>query len=203
MHSSGRKIAVALVVGLLWAIAAASNGEWPKVKPAFKSFNFTDVEHTDIDLKLYDRSNRAIYAIKCHSGDYDGHHADSNNYSGLIQCYLESLYSKEYFNNLLADSAQQSADWTNRGRFLPNHLLPICRDAPEWGKTRNFRLRGMRVTLSISDIQYAASGASSEAEPVSYTFTVNVESDSSATSAFSEAVKFPEPDWFYKPKACS
>jgi len=53
---------------------------------------------------------------------------------------------------LLSFDEAVDKDWQGRGGFGWSHLVPPCSDYPDWGATREYRFRGMRLTTSISGV---------------------------------------------------
>lgn len=177
----------------------ATASDWPQIKTIQKQVLISEPSSSSagIELEIREKSGRPLYELKCHSGDYVS--ADNLQYSGLIQCYLFSLPSKSE-TNLLADDNIQPADWTNRGRFLLEHILPKCSHYPEWGSVRHFELRGMTLTLSISDITWAEQSGD---DRVVKSYRLNISAEPKpARSPFSKRVEVPRPEWFYKPQLC-
>jgi hypothetical protein len=168
---------------------------WPEIADTSKTVHVSsaDSPQAGLELVVTGVDGKALYSIKCHSGNY----GDDPGYSGLMQCYLISLYSKESVGNLLTETYGQVSDWTNRGRFLDNHLVSPCSEYPEWGRTRHFRLRHMEITLEMSDLQFAEK--SSAVGPIlkSYSLTVSARRSPGATSAIAERTETPQPPWFY------
>jgi hypothetical protein len=52
----------------------------------------------------------------------------------------------------LTDNPFQSRDWESRARFFAYELTGKCGDYPDFGLIRHFRLRGMQLTLSLSNV---------------------------------------------------
>jgi len=191
---------VSLLVLLGLSFAPAEAHTWPKIHEVEKTIHVDNPDSPTVGLELVVKGSdgRDLYRIACHSGNYEPHN-DSEDYSGLIQCYVESTYSKESVSNLLTDTYNQVSDWHNRGRFISQHLESPCSDVPEWGRLRHFRLRGMEITLAISNAKFAPTGASTP-HVASYDFEVIVRPMPGATGAIAEPVKIPQPGWFYAEK---
>ncbi len=184
------------------ALAAASSPvthatQWPKVEEVHKSYIFSNVANAGFDLELRERNGerRAVYMLKCHSGVYE---ADSDfNYSGLIDCRLVSLYSKEAVSSLLSETAKQTSDWHDRGRFLATHLRKGCAAYPDWGQRRTFRLRGMKITIEISNIMPRSLLSEGGDKVQSYSVDIAVRPDPTADTPLTQEPRAPQPPWFY------
>lgn len=184
------------------ALALASvpiySGEpWPVVQDSHKVYSFQDIDSAGFDLPLTDSNGHQVYLLRCHSGLYE---ADRGfDYSGLLECRLVSLYSKETASTLLTETSKQGTDWENRGRFLAAHLRKGCANYPDWGQRRDFRLRGMDIAIALLDITFGASPT--DANKVrSYSVEVTVRSDPTSTTPLAKAPTTPEPSWFYHPE---
>jgi hypothetical protein len=175
------------------------SGPWPEVQEIHKTFYFDDTDKAGFDVTIKDQAGAGVYALKCHSGLYEGD--PDFDYSGLFACRLASLYSKERVSTLLTETTDQPSDWENRGRYLASHLRPGCADYPEWGRTRTFRLRGMKLTLSVRDEKFGKSASESDILQ-SYTVDVTVRRDDTARTPIAQSTKVPEPAWFYSTAPC-
>ena len=181
------------------AANAAPGQNWPEVQPFHKTFHFDDVDKAGFDITLKGSGGEALYSLSCHSGSFD---EDSEfNYSGLLACRLASLYSKEKVSTLLTETPNQSSDWENRGRFLVKHILPGCAEYPEWGRTRNFYLRDMKLTLSIKGEDFIQSSTGEDVLK-SYSIDVTVQRDPLATTPLAHITNVSQPPWFYGVEQC-
>lgn len=131
-----------------------------------------------------------------HNGDY----ADTSeyNFSGDFQCALFALKGRALASwNLLAtsDPVQGGSDWMNRGRMLTWQLYRACGDVPDYGRTRRFRLRHMRLTIQFENIRWSAGRRPLDPGLDGFTVRISVSPDSSArtTSAAPAPLKL-DPD---------
>ena len=186
--TTGVLVTLAFIGAPIYSVA-----QWPKVQPIHEHFEFGDIDKAgfDLDLKSADAGHKPLYVLNCHSGVYE---ADSGfDYSGLFDCRLVSLYSKEMVSSLLTDTPDQIADWHDRGRFLVAHLRKGCATYSDWGQRRGFRLRGMDIVITISGLLKRKNTV------LSYSVDVVVTDDPSATTPLAEKSPTPEPLWFYDP----
>lgn len=185
-------------IGLLVASCASAAANWPKVQPFHEMFHFANVDQASAEITLRSAKGEPLYSLDCHSGSFDSSDFD---YSGLLACRLVSLYSKERVSTLLTETVNQTSDWENRGRFLVKHLLPGCASYPDWGRSRTFYLRGMKLVLSIDKETFNRSSTGKRLLE-SYSFDVIVQPDPSAVSSIARKTNVPEPPWFYGNKPC-
>jgi hypothetical protein len=153
-------------------------------------------------MKIFSATGDTLYILECHQYGYE---RDPNfSYSGAFECRLKSASSSDSYSTLLTDDPHQSRDWESRGRFLVQELVGECARYPEYGLERSFRVRGMLITLRMSDLKwsreshianpaldYRTDGASEYL--TSFNFEVDVKSDPSATSEIAERVQFQHP----------
>jgi hypothetical protein len=177
---------------------AASKGEfdWPVIRAFTKTVLIPKASEASLIAELVDMNGKPVYRLECHTAAYEGD--PGFDYSGDFECRLVSLYSKDAYSTLLTDNPQQSRDWESRGRFLVEELVGKCRSYPEYGATRHFRLRGMKITLSLREIRLSGmsttkSDGGSRPKLVSFRFNVSAQIDRTATSEIAEPVPFLNP----------
>ncbi len=169
---------------------AGNNKELIEIKPWKSVINIADVERVNFKRIIFSKKGNKLYEIQCHQGGYDDDPGYA--YSGLIDCKLKSLKEHDDVDSLFRHTFHQTAHWETRGRFLLGHVNGICGNYPEWGRKRNFRVRGMKITLEIINPLF-----SSEKLINSYQFSIIVNNDRSAKSFISSTPKQKEPTWFY------
>jgi hypothetical protein len=90
------------------------------------------------------------------------------------------------YSTLLTEDAKQSRDWESRGRFFASELRGPCAEIPEFGATRDFRLRGMDIVLQITQPEFTAD------KLVSLKLTVTVLADEAARRSIAAIVPLPK-----------
>jgi hypothetical protein len=126
-----------------------------------------------------------IYKLQCHSAGYTDD--PDFDYSGDFECRLSSIGVHDKYSTLLTENVHQSRDWESRGRFFSTNLRNECANIPEFGAIRNFRFRGMRLTLHIIDPVFTEGGKLSALK-----MTVTIHPDSKARRPIAEIVKIPK-----------
>jgi hypothetical protein len=105
----------------------------------------------------------------------------------------------------LLDLAPDPYSRTSRAEIFPDQLRGACADYPEWGKQRSFRLRGMKLTLSMDEIKFGLVSGGSHSFPshdlLGVNIHVRVTPDASATTPAPEQVKYA--DWSLVPTTCN
>ncbi len=174
---------------LLFAFALAASAHlwaqsYPGVTPLQRTFVVSDVSKTNVSLAIKSTRGVPLYQLQCHSAGY----IDPNFiYSGDFECRLSPTPPSYTYSTLLTEDAHQSADWESRGRFFAADLRGACADIPQFGATRSFKLRGMDLTLAISDWTFTKDGKLG-----SLTLKVTVRSNPSAQRAIAEIVPLPK-----------
>lgn len=194
---------------LLAVFAAAGNAtayadNWPAVKSLYERHTFIapgkDGGDTPFVADVQSAAGAPLYRLECHNPNYRGDPAAS--YTGYFQCRLQVLKDgKRVGANLLATDTpdEQGQEWHNRGRLRLVQLLGQCIAFPEYSMTRHFRLRGLLLTLQLSDVEWSPR-RDAQGYPLVDQFTViaQVDPDETAQSATAEpALGNPPPPFCY------
>jgi hypothetical protein len=136
-----------------------------------------------------------VYKLECHTGEYDNE--SEMNFSGDYQCALFGVQGTKLKTGdlLAADSKDElSTDWWNRGRVRGVQLRGECLRYPEYSTDRQFKLRGMLVTLRLADIRWSSRN-DKDGNPLlmGFTLALKVAPDESARSSRAELVAGPKP----------
>lgn len=158
---------------------------YPAVSPLRRTFDVPDVAKANLMLVIKSRVGKPLYKLQCHSAGYTGDH--DFDYSGDFECRLSSAAQRDEYSTLLTEDAHQSRDWESRGRFFSSDLRGACALIPEFGARRGFRLRGMDLTLEVTDPRFTEGGKISSLE-----LTVTVRSDPQARRPIAEVVPVPK-----------
>lgn len=158
---------------------------YPPVKPLQHTFEVADIGKANVDLIIKSRRDMPLYRLQCHSRGYTGD--PDFDYSGDFECRLSLADGHNVFSTLLTEDPDQSSDWESRGRFFSADLLGSCASIPNFGATRNFKLRGMSLTLQITNALITKNG-----KLESLRLTVDVSNDMNARSPIASAVDLPQ-----------
>lgn len=157
-------LAACFLAAFLLAIAPKptrqSSRPWPVVEPIAvrRHLIFREGKDIPISVKVMNKNGEPEYLIECHTGYYTDNRQGFQ-YSGAFQCAMFSLSDNRVSSgDLLAANSknERSTDWWNRGRLLSWQLSGECLRFPEYSTSRHFKLRGMLVTISFSDPEWAA-----------------------------------------------
>jgi hypothetical protein len=184
------------LVSLLVTSATVSIGaqNWPDVAPTHAEFRFSSGESAALAMELFGRQiSRPLYKLTCHTLSFDD---DKDfDYSGAFECKLLPTEEKTGYSTLLADMVGPTRDWQSRARFLVPELSGASADFPDYGRTRTFLLRGMRITLTMSNV--AVSAGLNPLTLSAFRFTVDVQAEPAAQSPIAAPSSAPLP-----PPAC-
>ena len=189
----------AVVMTLLSLNSPAQPSSWPLIRALRETHTFVNPGQGGTDSPflavIKDTAGVPIYKLECHNGNYE---TDSEmNFSGDFQCALFALNgSKIASGNLLAtnSTSEQSTDWWNRGRMRSAQLRGMCLKYPEYSTDRQFKLRGMLVTLQFADIRWSdLKDQQNNPRLTNFTFTFNVIPDKDARGSVADLAIGPVP----------
>jgi hypothetical protein len=174
-----------LLLVLCIAVTYAEAQSYPTIKPLQSTFDVPDVTKANVSMDIESTENLPAYHLQCHSAGYIGD--PDFDYSGDFECRLSSIGNHDTYSTLLTEDAQQSRDWESRGRFFSADLRGDCALVPEFGANRNFKLRGMSLTLQITDPVFTQGG-----KLRSLKLTVTVRPDPGAQRRIAEIIPLPK-----------
>lgn len=190
--------------GGIIALIALSSGQaqptkWPIVRNLHQTRTFANLAQTNTDTPfvavIRDGGGAAAYKLECHNGNYSD--TSEMNFSGDFQCELFGLNSRgKVTENLFVANTpnERSTDWWNRGRLRSEQLRGTCVHYPEYSTGRHFKLRGMRITLQFTDIEWSTRrDQENNALLDGFKLAVDVVSDPTAQSATAEVPTGPKP----------
>jgi hypothetical protein len=167
---------------------------------AAQRLGFADVR-IDFNLPLRDLAGDIRYRLICRGGDrrrLDRLHARLGmmSYVGDFTCILNPG-GREGDASLLSEDG--SSAHHSRGAFYQRELVGACAAYPEYGRIRNFRLRGFALTLAMTDVEMQSPGrvrAGDEGtmRPIrAATFTARLRRDATARTAGAERPGYLDP----------
>jgi len=192
-----------LALALSFSVGTQSNGgegpqngyAWPNVVGMKKSVDFPVAKNAIVELPVLGTQGRPLYVLECRGR---GINIDRDfEYTGDFECRLKSLYTIDRYSTLLTEDPLQERSWESRGRFLSEELTAGCSEYPEYGRLRHFRLRGMTLTLELSQMSFEdlpRPGDQERAKLLSaFRLTVVVQPDPDALSTIAEEAPFAPP----------
>jgi hypothetical protein len=155
------------------------------IQPTERTLVVPDVSKADVVFLIKSDEGKPVYKLQCHSAGYTGD--PDFDYSGDFECRLSSVGHFDKYSTLLTEDPHQDRDWESRGRFFASELREPCSQIPHFGAKRDFRLRGMDLTLEIMDQEFGE-----DAKLKSLRLRVTVRPDASSQRPIAEAVPFPQ-----------
>ena len=119
---------------------------------------------------------RTLYRFSCDGGTESYPNSMSTGpiiYAPDMMCELNAGTSKSE-ESLLAEGDEPP--WHTRGQFRWADLVGDCGLYPEYGRTRHFSVRGMRITLEASDLE------TSHGQLTRFTLGISIRNDPGAMS---------------------
>ena len=147
------------IVGLvlLSSSPVAAIASFPEVVPLDARFTFQRPEQANLKVDILITGAGGTedgYTLQCHTWRQSERNARSDfDYSGDFECRLLAVNGDNPIPTLLGHEIPMARDWDSRGRFLAEQLVGKCGEHPDYGRTRTFKLRGMRLTLTIQDAE--------------------------------------------------
>lgn len=174
---------------LSMAAKASDSTAWPQVRGADVSVKFSSQYNSfRLQIPILSNSGAMLYWLYCMGGKEKFLDSFSDqfglNYVAPLSCGISNTQSITETTWLSEDA---SPLWHSRGQFHYPELLGSCAAYPEFGALRNFRLRGMVITLSISDIQKGNGSIDN------FLLTVTVRNDPTALTAKAERPSYLAP----------
>ena len=170
---------------------------WPQIQAIAKKYHFPDALNATLNLKVSDVFGREVYVLHCRPGALiltpteTKSLPDDAPFWGDFACHLHSLRARDEYESLLIDDPLDNDESRSRGEFYFYTIQGNCADYPEWGWRRSFRLRGMKLKLELSEVQFGESPTAKRL--TSFSFKVEVSPDLQALSAISEPPSYAGP----------
>lgn len=147
LEANFRRFAVFAACAFWCAPAARSATGFPVVNSEEWTIRVPDVPKANVSVLILSSTKAPLYRLQCHSGGYEGD--PDFDYSGDFECRLTSVGDHDQYSTLLTEDQNQNRDWESRARFFLVDIVGRCAQIPEFGSTRDFELRGMKLTLKI------------------------------------------------------
>ena len=173
---------------------------WPEIAPLDQTFVVADAHLAVIRTFVRDLRGRAVYLFICRTADDE--RVPDVNYAGELDCRLIPAELGEVETNLLVESPAL-APWYSRGRMFARELIGDCGRYPEYGRSRNFRLRGLRLTMTFSDVTLRAPRADGSPRAKSYRLRLQVVPDPAARLRIAEESGYLDPHRAVPERSCA
>lgn len=177
------------------------NFEWQRIAPISKTYSFPN--DSDFNLAIHSIDGDPLYIFHCSPGFV---HPDGSIEN--LECGLHSSQADEQdVESLLSDNPLDGSVDHSRGEVWADELWGVCADYPQWGKSRDFHLRRMKLSFKFSQVRFVTNGNENRAGIKSdstqssralrsFRLSVDVTEDPDARSAVSEPTPYLSPASF-------
>jgi hypothetical protein len=181
-----------LLAGVSALVSTAQNTQrtWPSVQLLEQSFTISDPHKAVVRTFVRDQNNAPIYLFVCRTGDDES--VANVNYAGDLDCRLMTAELGEVEQNLLVEAPNLAA-WYSRGRMFASELEGDCARDPEYGRVRNFHLRGLHLVITFEDVVFSVARADGAPRLASYTLQLRVVRDPTAQRSIAESCGYLDP----------
>lgn len=162
---------------------------WPEIQPTARSWSFPNAAEAAADLEVRDRAGRVVYKLMCRPGGYE---SKLHDFTGEFDCKFFSVagIGRDDWPPQLLISDPGDSEYYSRARFLRGEIAPACHFF-----LRQFRLRGMRLTLHLKNVVLLPEPPQRLSwKPTtlrSFDFSASVEPDPGASASISGVVEAP------------
>jgi hypothetical protein len=172
-----------LIALLLLSAGSSWPQSWPTIQPVERTYHVESPDKPGVTLTIRTPTAGAIYRVDCGNGDTpDG--AFGFDFSGDFECRLQTVPPNYSFSTYFTENPRQDRDWQSRARFFAHEVIEPCAQIPDLGRIRTFRVRGMKITLAMSNISFSGDGK--EPHLRSFDFRIAAEVDPTARTAITE-----------------
>lgn len=129
---------------------SAGQSRWPAIKQQEFVFHFVEGKSETFSANILSVSGKSVYHVECASAHGSSQLETAGDvWSGDIECHLQPTEKQRIYNVSLLLSPKDPSVSSGRAVFLAYELKGQCANFPDWGLSREFRLRGMRLVLSL------------------------------------------------------
>jgi hypothetical protein len=190
-----------LVAGSLAPAAVAGTGvgepahtaSWPRIQPFERSYNFPRPQDMSLSLPILAVNGRPAYILECASPENARARAEDFHPTREFECRLSLPGATRAADSQLLAEGPGKASLPTTG-FNWNQLSGDCYRYPDYGGQRVFRLRDMRLILTVSNVLFSPSSPAGKRYIQGLTLQVKGFYDPTALS------EFPAPSHYDEPK---
>ena len=188
------RILTTLIVWALFPYVLAAYS-WPDIQPVEKNFEIRSSADAYVYFDVTGKDGKMLYHFECSTPNIAVQRKIQFDYTGDFSCRLWSPADPRH-QTLLVENLDDN-DWMSRARFFAYELVDVCREYPEFGRLRHFRLRGMFLTLALDDVHLEPKESTQEHKTrlalTSFRLNVSIRPDSTAKSTIAEQPNVREP----------
>ncbi len=167
--------------------------QWLPVRETKVIVRFTYISpYFGVVLPIYSADGARLYTLDCMGGDTEYldrfHDRTGIDVVGPLMCKL--VEGKNLGGgSLLSEGAYYDKPWFTRGYFPPEIFEEFteCRDYPDYGASRTFRLRGMRLNIMLERLEWGDLGVNE------FEMIISVKNDSTSGMPTAESSIYRNP----------
>lgn len=181
---SGQLVRVLLIVLLSThssSQAVTKPAHWPAVQPINRTYRFRDASTAKLSLQIRDTRGAALYLLRCANTDLEYDWAEVM--PGDFACWIRSINKSGALGPVSLLDPSNEDDMTCRACVWLWNLTGDCAKYPDWGSKRDFRLRGMKISISFANVKLSPESDESDVTFKSLDVAVSVIRDQAATSS--------------------
>ncbi len=185
------------VLAACFLVAELAHAEsWPRTQPLDRIYNFGRPQDMYLSLPILAVSGKQAYILECASPE-DARIRDASFHpTHEFECRLELPGATQAPDTqLLTDGSRKAGSLTQAG-FNWNQLNGDCFRYPDYGAQRVFRLRNLRLIITVSDVRFTAEVRTPQVSKRSIqgmTLRVQAFYDPTAVSEFPAPSRYQEP----------
>jgi hypothetical protein len=179
---------------LLAGLAHAAS--WPRIQPFDRSYNFPRPQAMYLSLPILAVNGRPAYILECASPENARARAEGFHFTREFECRLSIPGATQAPDSQLLVESSSKAGSASTAGFTWNQLNGDCYRYPEFGAQRIFRLRNMRLVITVSNIIFGPEVRQGQTRKRSIQgLTVRVEGfyDPTALNEFPAPSRYEEP----------
>lgn len=147
-------VAIILSTSACFSKSVGHNFQWPEITEIDQSFEASlsrnGFQH---HIDIMSETGQKLYKLSCYSGD----DSDQDKWSSItpvipiadLSCVMFGEQQNRPWQSLLSQAGDQR-DYQSRGFFWKSQITGKCGTYLEYGRKRNFQLRGLELSIALS-----------------------------------------------------
>ncbi len=145
-----------LIVQLSYVVNSAQAGplqkQWPQIAELTLKVHFSAKDRSAFKQTIFSKSGDPLYILDARIPS-DVNNDPDYDYSGVFDCRLYPInVVGVHYSTLLQNVRGATRDWQSDGRFLSSEIIGLAGSNGSRFLVQRSRLRGMSVTIEISNV---------------------------------------------------
>jgi hypothetical protein len=195
MFAMTQRLMVVLALCFLVAELAHASS-WPHILPFDREYNFARPQDMFVSLPILAVSGKPAYLLECASPESPRAKTESFHYTREFECRLALPGATHAPDTQILTDSSSKAGLLGQTGFNWNQLNGDCYRYPDYGGQRIFRLRDMRLVITVSNARFTPEVSTGQAHKRSIQgLTVHLQGfyDPGAASEFPAPSRYQEP----------